>query len=345
MNQEFILESDDTGDDEEHSLFICDAADVFLKDVIQWLEFPFYSLTKKPVTTPTRYDHKGNWIQITPSVVGMATIYDKDILIFCISQIISAMKRGEKVSKRVRFNCSDLLKFANRGCHGGAYDALENSIARLNGTVISTNIVNPADETEEQYKTFSLIHEGSVIRNKGRRSICEIVLSDWVFNSIKLKGVLTLHPDYFKLDKPVERRVYELARKHCGQKIHDDMFIETLYSKSGSIAELKEFRRSIKGIAERNQLPDYEVVFDEESDKVYFTNRKTMPIDDDLLWDGPLSPGVFEKVESMGIDMDKYILEQEFRKWVGRSRIKVINGSGLFLDFCRKRKAQLPKTR
>jgi hypothetical protein len=32
------------------------------------------------------------------------------------------------------------------------------------------------------------------------------------------KEVLTLHRDYFRLRKPLERRMYELARKHCGQQ-------------------------------------------------------------------------------------------------------------------------------
>ncbi|MCA9184408.1 MAG: replication initiator protein A [Pirellulaceae bacterium] len=30
--------------------------------------------------------------------------------------------------------------------------------------------------------------------------------------------MLTLHRDYFRLRKPLERRVYEIARKHCGPK-------------------------------------------------------------------------------------------------------------------------------
>ena len=56
------------------------------------MEHPFYSLSKKPETTVRRYEHKGNWIEITPSVKGLATIYDKDILIYCISQIMAKLK-------------------------------------------------------------------------------------------------------------------------------------------------------------------------------------------------------------------------------------------------------------
>ena len=35
-------------------LFICDVADAILKDVTQQMEHPFYSLSKKPVTSVSR---------------------------------------------------------------------------------------------------------------------------------------------------------------------------------------------------------------------------------------------------------------------------------------------------
>src|SRR5271157_6225225 len=90
-------------------LFICDVADAVLKDLIPQMEHPFYSLSKKPETSIRRYEHNGNWLQVTPSVKGLATIYDKDILIYCISQIMAKIKAGEPVSKRVQINSRDLL--------------------------------------------------------------------------------------------------------------------------------------------------------------------------------------------------------------------------------------------
>src|ERR1700730_7384643 len=92
-------------------LFICDVADAALKDLIPQMEHPFYSLSKKPDTAIRKYEHNGNWLQIVPSVKGLATIYDKDILIYCISQIMEKLKRKEKVSQRVRITSYDLLVF------------------------------------------------------------------------------------------------------------------------------------------------------------------------------------------------------------------------------------------
>jgi hypothetical protein len=46
---------------------------------------------------------------------GLATIYDKDILIYCISQLMEKLKRNEPVGHRVRITSHDLLVFTNRG--------------------------------------------------------------------------------------------------------------------------------------------------------------------------------------------------------------------------------------
>src|SRR6202171_4690261 len=80
-------------------LFICDVADAVLKDLIPQMEHPFYSLSKKPETEIRRYEHNGNWLQIIPSVKGLATIYDKDILIYCISQLMEKLKRNKDNDK------------------------------------------------------------------------------------------------------------------------------------------------------------------------------------------------------------------------------------------------------
>src|ERR1035438_491616 len=111
-------------------LFICDVADAALKDLIPQMEHPFYSLSKKRDTAIRRYEHNGHWLEIVPSVKGLATIYDKDILIYCISQVMAKLKRGQKVGPRVRIISRDLLIFANRGTAGKDYSALCESLDR-----------------------------------------------------------------------------------------------------------------------------------------------------------------------------------------------------------------------
>jgi len=318
----------------QHDLFICDVADAVLKDVMQHMEHPFYSLSKKPETSVKRYKNGDHWLEITPSVKGLATIYDKDILIYCISQIMAKLKHGEPVSPRVRINSHELLIFTNRGTSGREYISLMDALDRLEGTRIRTNIVSG---DEEQIDGFGLIDASSIRRKQGldgRLLWCEVKLSDWVFNAIKNEEVLTLHRDYFRLRKPIERRVYELARKHCGQQKSWKITLKHLLMKSGSQSPEKRFRQMIKQLAVHDHLPDYQVFFDEVADMVVFTNRGTMtPLS---LIEGripPLKSETYDRARQAAPGWDVRHLESEWRDWIVEAPRDV---DAAFVGFCRK---------
>ncbi len=322
----------------QQDLFICDVADAVLKDLMPQMEHPFYSLSKKPETTVRRYEHNGNWLEVTPSVKGLATIYDKYILIYCISQIMAKLKRGEKVSKRVRINSRELLIFTNRGTSGRDYAALVESLDRLEGTRIRTNIrVNDEESTDG----FGLIDASSIRRKRGldgRLLWCEIVLSDWVFNAIRAQAVLTLHPDYFRLRKPLERRLYELARKHCGAQPEWACSVEVLHKKSGSKSPLKQFRYLLKETAGSDHLPDYRLRYDEAADQVRFVNRNTMPGETALpSWVETLylDPDTYEAAREAAPGWDPYYIESEWKRWLASSEKKPPRKPDLaFIAFC-----------
>lgn len=114
---------------------------------------------------------------------------------------------------------------------------------------------------------FGLIDRARIVRKTrdGRMQDVEITLSDWVFNAIRSREVLTLHRDYFRLRKPLERRIYELARKHSGQKDEWRISLELLQKKCGSNSTSREFRRMVSAIVEQDRvhgyMPDYAVSF------------------------------------------------------------------------------------
>lgn len=320
----------------QHDLFICDVADAVLKDVMAHMEHPFYSLSKKPETTVRRYEHKGNWIEITPSVKGLATIYDKDILIYCISQIMAKLKLNEPVSPRVRINSRDLLIFTNRGTSGRDYMALVEALDRLEGTRIRTNI---RSGDEEQSDSFGLIDASSIRRKHGldgRLLWCEVKLSDWVFNAIRDQEVLTLHRDYFRLRKPIERRVYEIARKHCGQQDEWKIGLANLLKKTGSQSPLKRFRQMLRDLADYDHLPDYSVSFDAETDMVTFYNRGTMLITSAAsVWEGTLDPEAYHDARTAAPGWDVYLLEREWRSWLGENEIEPKHPARHYIKFCK----------
>ncbi|NCC27559.1 MAG: plasmid replication initiator [Gammaproteobacteria bacterium] len=321
----------------QHDLFICDVADAVLKDIMPQMEHPFYSLSKKPDTSIRRYEHNGHWLEITPSVKGLATIYDKDILIYCISQLMERLKRGEPIGPRVRINSHELLIFVNRGTAGKDYKALQEAIDRLAGTRISTNI---RTGNTEQYDNFGLIDAASIRRTHGldgRLLWCEVKLSEWVFNAIQAQEVLTLHRDYFRLKKPSERRIYEIARKHCGQQESWSCSVTLLLKKAGSRSSLKEFRRAIRHLAKHDHLPDYAVRYDEERDQVVFTNRGSvcpaLSAASPETEVRPLRPDTYERAKACAPGWDVYYIEAEWRDWLTEPPR---DADAAFLGFCKK---------
>ena len=324
----------------QHDLFICDVADAVIKDLMSQMEHPFYSLSKKPEMAVRRYeDGKGNWIEVTPSYKGLATIYDKDILIYCISQLMHKIKRGEQVSRRVRINTYDLLVFTNRGTSGRDYLALQESLERIRGTTIKTNIKTG---NEEQTDIFGLIESASIRRKHGldgRLLWCEIELSEWVFNAIRSQEVLTLHRDYFRLRKPLERRVYELARKHCGRQDQWKIGLPLLLKKTGAQSPEKKFRMMIRNLAKFNHLPDYHVYFDEQNDMVIFKNRGVLNERPTLICSSTLhlDPETYHDAKHLAPGWDIYYLEQEWRNWMEDGGLDAPQDADrAFLGFCKK---------
>jgi len=61
------------------------------------MEHPMFSLSKKPDRRIRHYEHNGNSITIAPGAYGLATIWDKDILIYLISHIIEGLNQRPEI--------------------------------------------------------------------------------------------------------------------------------------------------------------------------------------------------------------------------------------------------------
>jgi hypothetical protein len=75
------------------------------------------------------------------------------------------------------------------------------------------------------------------------------------------------------LDGGLERRIYELARKHCVAQAKWIISLELLHKKSGSVGPVKRFREFVKKIARIDSLPDYRISYDSADDKVMFYSK------------------------------------------------------------------------
>lgn len=320
--------------------FVCDIFDAAAspKGDLASMEHPIFSLSTKPDHRIRRYENNGNFIEVKPSADGLATVHDRDVLIFCISQLMAAMNEGRPVSQVVRFKAHDLLRATNRMTNGQGYQGLKAAFERLAGTRIGTNIVTGGEET---YNNFGIVDSFQIVRETrdGRMQEAEVKLSDWVFRAIQHSEVLTLHRDYFRLRKPLERRIYEIGRKHCGKQREWRISLEKLQLKCGSCSTLKEFRRLVGTIIDEDRehahIPDYAVDFDGD-DMILFRNRGTVPdsvTDTERVAMPSPSAEAYHDARTVAPGWDVYYLEREWREWITEPPRDL---DAAFVGFCRK---------
>ncbi len=312
---------------QQADFFVRDIFDAAPKGDMASMEHPVFST--KPDLNERRYENGRAFVKVTPSIKGLATVHDRDILIFCISQIVAALNDGREVGQTLRFRAYDLLTATNRSTDGRGYE-------QLASTRIETNVTTGDVEVLDD---FGLIDRYRIVRETrdGRMQEVEVKLSDRVFNAVKSREVLTLHRNYFRLRKPLERRLYEIARKHCGAQSEWAIGLEKLKYKCRSHSTGKEFKRLVQKIVEEDEthqhIPDYSLRIDDE--KAVFTNRRTMPalIQDDGL--ALLDDDIYHDARSCAPGWNVHYLEREWRQWCSKEEITPKRPEAHFLSFCR----------
>lgn len=242
--------------------FLANFGNCAIKNDSSGMEAPMFSLSTKMDMSTWKWsssDGKKN-VTVEPGATGRATQHDKDILIYCISQIVAAANDGKPHSRLVRFTAYDFFKATKRGTSGDEYVRFKAALKRLSGTRVTTNIeTNKTRET----RGFGFIDGWGVVEKseKNERMVAvEVELSRWLYNAIEACEVLTISADYFALRKPLERRLYEIARKHVGRQQGWEIGLEALRDKCGSnTAALRNWRVELKKIIEADTLPDYSI--------------------------------------------------------------------------------------
>lgn len=242
-----------------------------LKDDNASMEHPFFTLSQKPDMRLLEYRNGATTIEVMPSLLGLPTIMDKDVLIYCASLLMQEQNAGREPPRRIRFSAHDYFKATNRTINGNSYDLLEKSLKRLAGCRVQTNIKTNRTTIKDNFGFISSFRLVESHRVKDRLVRFEIVLSEWYYNSVLGKDMLTISEDYFLLKKGFERRLYEIARKHCGRQDSFKIRLENLFAKTGSTGALKKFRFNLKQTIEDGHIPDFKFSLD-DNDLVTITN-------------------------------------------------------------------------
>jgi len=269
----------------QDDFFIADIFDqTAFKDDMASMEHPFFTLSIKPDLRTLTYENDSKKVMVHPSKEGLPSIFDKDFLIFCGSLLMENYNEGRKQDpdylppQTIRVTAHDFFKATNRADNGRSYSLFAKSLLRLRGCTIETTIKTKG---QEEFRGFGFIESYGVVKSckvKNRMVALEVKLSDWYYRSILGLEMLSINRDYFSLRKPLERRLYEIARKHCGSQKSWPIGLEKLFNKTGSSGNLRRFRHNLKNVIEDNHVPDYQYSLD-SNDNVIVRRTKSIEAD------------------------------------------------------------------
>jgi plasmid replication initiation protein len=224
--------------------------------------FSFFSLTREHVTALPVYDDGKYRIEVKGTDDGVATIWDKELLIYIISLMQERLNRSEKPGRVFRFTGNDFFRITGTKPNGSAYDRIEAGLKRLKGTTVTTNLLDD-DELGGETTAFSWIGDYKIkwrLNKNGEKTMQAVVveLGTRVYKAIlKNKRVLTYDAKYFQL-KPLDKRLYEIARAHVGDQPGFKMGIEKLRQRVGTNRDLRRFKSELVSISKRKfPLPGY----------------------------------------------------------------------------------------
>lgn len=243
--------------------FTASSADIAPKDQIDLMARCWFSLTPGR-TEAIQHEYvdarsgQTETVRITGSTEhGIATIHDQDLLIFAISQWVEAKRRGLEPSRRIHFTPYQFLAWMNREPGGGQYQRLKDALHRLKMTSIQTTIRSVAGKRpRNRIRQFSWISEWEITEEQGEVKGVEVVLAEWLFESIQDFHVLTLDKRYFDIPGSVERWLYLYARKATGGPTGTwKETFKSLYQKSASQQAYKHYASTLRKLIKKNDLP------------------------------------------------------------------------------------------
>ena len=236
-------------------------------------EFPLFSLKLDKKISEYKFTNKnGTTITINSTKFGRATMQDADLWLYCITKMMQLIYEEKTLTRRIVFTGYDYLKKTGRNTAGPNYQQIIDSLQRLSSTRLETN------KTIETWKVgagLGLIDSYGYIKDEktGKTIRIEVVLPEWLYTEVLSKKIVTINPKYLEL-KPLEKRLYQLAKIHCRNSQNTEFSLNYFAEKVGSFEVLRNFRIKIKKIQKTQPLPEFLIHYDQKEDKVRFTLRK-----------------------------------------------------------------------
>lgn len=259
-------------------LFVLETLDFSLKDEIEGMTLPIFAISQK-AQKDTYYDwvrHDGKVRMRIEANKGRPTQHDKDLLIFVVSALMAEYNASGVVPDVLEMQTRHYLLGTERKDGGTQYSQFEQTLDRIENLKVTT-IEDLPDGTSDIARKFMFFGESEVkVRTEtGKVLAVKIPISSWLKDQITSKNVLTMTKDYFRLTGSLERRMYEICRKHCGKQGMWRVSLKVLHNLTGSGATLKRFKQSLLAIIESDVIPEYRLSLDGTGIKDLMINIKS----------------------------------------------------------------------
>jgi len=222
-----------------------------------------------------RITYKDWYLELKPSSLGLPTYRDSDIITYCATWLNHAaqLEFNDCKSPFIRFKINDFITFAKRNKNGNSVADMIESLDRLAGSKIATNIhpdfMEGKGEGEEEVLTFGYINAYSTQRNENGAITDVIIEMNPRFYRIALEfsseGALVLDHRYFDLT-PFQRAIYSVFVTFCSYEdnatIPCILTMEELWTRAGKQWEFRYFKNSLMKI--QGHLANYWFSVDEQ---------------------------------------------------------------------------------
>ena len=223
----------------------------------------FFSLdTSRSRTETLSYRDGEVAIEVRAGPMGMATMADKELLIYIASLMVEKMNRGEVPGQTFTFTAHDFFRVCGTAAAGSAYERIKGALDRLQGTQVRTNIETGGEGRDEWFSWIKAARLDYRRTAGGKRTLkaIQVELCDWLYRAIlKDNRVLTYDRKYIELT-PLERRLYEIARAHCGHQRGFRINLDKLRQRVGTESDLRRFKYDLRKVADSGRIPEYGII-------------------------------------------------------------------------------------
>jgi len=241
----------------------------------------FFALEAKR-SDPIEYKANGVEIIVQGTKSGLATINDKEILVYICSIASQKLARGENVTQRFRFTAHDFFSVTGKTPGGKTYRYFAAALERLQGTQIKTNIVTGGRRERTWFSWLKSARMETAVWSNGYEAMkaIEVELCDWLWRAIvDDKAVLISSESYFYLP-PLERKLYEVGYAECADRTTAIVPLKDLRRRMGVTTDLRHFRHNLGKTVAKGSLKGFviEFVHRNEAGQIVLPRRR-IPLD------------------------------------------------------------------